>query len=100
MKKELRASIQGPASPYTFEYEIYDPENLLATGQHITSLKVNIFNIESYIYGQGDELIELWFNDRNMIQDISNNSLTEGRIIGSLNEFEYVSESKPTTLTI
>ena len=100
MKTELRASIKGPASPYTFEYEIYDPENSLATGQQITSLKVNIFNIESYIYGQGDELIELWFNNRNMIQDVSNNTLAEGRIIGSLNEFEYISEGKPTTLTI
>ena len=100
MKAGLKAHIKGPSAPYIFEYEIHDPNNLLIEGQEITSFSVNIFSIEAYVFGDGNELIELWFEDRSVIKDLANNSLAEGRITGSLNEFEYISEGKLTSLIV
>jgi len=100
MKTGLKAHIKGPSAPYVFEYEIHDPNSLLIEGQEITSFNVKIFNIEAYVFGDGNELIELWFEDRSVIKDLANNSLAEGRITGSLNEFEYISEGKLTNLIV
>jgi hypothetical protein len=94
LKANLQAFINGPSSPYTFEYEIYDPRNFLKTDLEITQFDVKVFNIKASIHGDGAEKIEFWLSDSTLINDLAGNALADGRITGNLKKFEYISEGK------
>jgi len=94
VKENLKWNIRGPSSPYDFEFEIFDPDQTLQNADNFTTMYVSIFNIKATINGGGAEKALFWFEDPTVISDIVGNNLTEGRISGNLNYFEFVSESK------
>jgi hypothetical protein len=94
LKLNLRVSINGPSSPYTFQYELYDPRSYLQAGVEITQFDVMVYGIKAPIYGNGVEKIEFWLEDNSLIQDLAGNHLSEGKINGNLNKYEYISNSK------
>ena len=57
-------------------------------------MQVFVFNIKSSITGGGIELIECWFDDLTVITDIIGNNMSEGKISGNLNPFEYITSGK------
>ena len=38
--------------------------------------------------------IELWFNDTSVLSDVIGNKVSEGKIVGNLNYFEYIPPGK------
>jgi len=46
------------------------------------------------IIGGGSEKIKFSINDSTTVTDLAGNILSEGFIVGNLNHFEYVAESK------
>ena len=55
---------------------------------------VSISNIKATINGGGIETVDFWFEDLSVITDIVGNHISEGKISGNLNYFEYISEGK------
>ena len=94
VQKSMRVYINGPSSPYKFEYAIYDPKNYLATTNQITQLDVRIYDVQAALYGLGVEKGEIWFTDLTVLKDLANNSFSEGKIVGNLKTYEYISEGK------
>ena len=90
----MKVNINGPSSPYKFIYDIYDPRSYLETTNEITQLGVRIHNIQAPIYGGGIETAEIWFYDSTVLKDLAGNNFSEGKIIGNLNIYEYISEGK------
>jgi hypothetical protein len=89
----FRTNINGPSSPYTYEYAIDQTAVKLVEAEEFTQMKVSISNILATIKGGGREKIEFWWADSTIIQDPSNNTLTEGKIVGYLNFYEYIPAS-------
>ena len=87
----MRTNINGPSSPYKYSYKIIDDEGLLVKNQTFTEMQISIFHIQASINGDGREKIEIWWDDLSIIQDPSNNTLSEGKMIGQLSYYEYVS---------
>ena len=87
----MKTNINGPSSPYQYSYTIVDEQELLVENQTFTEMQISIFNIQASIIGDGREKIEIWWDDLSIIQDSSNNTLSDGKIIGQLSYFEYVS---------
>ena len=94
MSASLKANINGPNSPYLFNYTIENTNNILVANKTFTQMKVQIFNIQSSIFGSGIEKIELWFNDTSILSDVIGNKISEGKIVGNLNYFEYIPPGK------
>jgi hypothetical protein len=106
--KNIKGYIKGPSSPYKFELEIYDPDNLLATAVKnetrmlqatsnttgITALQVRVFDVQAPLYGGGIEKLEVWFEDNSIIQDLAGNNLTVGKTSGNLKYTEYISDGE------
>ena len=86
----MRTNINGPSSPYKYNYKIIDDEGLLVNNQTFTEMHISIFDIQASINGDGREKIEIWWDDLSIIQDPSNNTLSEGKMIGQLSYYEYV----------
>ena len=63
-------------------------KRLLVENQTITEMQISIFDIQASINGDG---IEIWWDDLSIIQDLSNNTLSEGKMIDQLSYYEYVS---------
>ena len=87
----MRTNINGPFSPYKYSYKIIDEQRLLLENQTFTKMHISIYDIQASIIGNGREKIEIWWDDLSIIQDPSNNTLSEGKIIGHLSFFEYLS---------
>jgi len=98
MKENLKWSIKGPNSPYKFEFSIVDPKTL-ENSDNFTTMYVSISNIKTTINGGGIETAEFWFEDLSVITDIAGNHMSEGRISGNLNYFEYISDGNLKSLT-
>ena len=86
----MRTNINGPSSPYKYSYKIIDDEGLLVENETFTEMQISIFDIQASIIGDGREKIEIWWDDLSIIQDPSNNTLSEGKMIGQLSYYEYV----------
>ena len=86
----MRTNINGPSSPYKYSYKIIDEQRLLVENQTFTEMQISIFDIQASIIGDGREKIEIWWDDLSIIQDPSNNTLSEGKMIGQLSYYEYV----------
>lgn len=86
----LSSNINGPSSPYTFTTTIIDPTNLLQENTSFTNMYVSISNVQATLNGGGSEKIELWWEDLSVITDLSNNTLSEGKIVGYLSQYEYI----------
>ena len=86
----MKTNINGPLSPYQYSYKIIDEQGLLTDNQTFTQMLISIFDIQASIIGEGIEKIEIWWDDLSVIQDQSNNTLNEGKIIGQLSFYEYV----------
>jgi hypothetical protein len=86
----FRTNINGPSSPYTYDYKIDQTDSKLVENKEFTEIKVSISNILATIKGRGREKIEFWWADSTVIQDRSNNTLTKGKIVGYLNFYEYI----------
>ena len=85
----MNTFIDGPESPYKYSTKITNTnfvENVTFTALHI-----QVYDIQASIIGSNKEKFEVWFDDLSVIQDQANNSLSEGKIIGYLNTFEYIS---------
>ncbi|CAI2376366.1 unnamed protein product [Moneuplotes crassus] len=89
----LKAYIKGPKSPYTFSYSIADSETL-KRAKNFTSIQVNVHDILARIEGGGIEKIEFWFQNLTALTDITGNIMTEGRISGNLNFYDYISQGE------
>ena len=87
----MKTNINGPSSPYKYSYKIIDEQRLLVENQTFTEMQISIFDIQASIVGDGREKIEIWWDDLSIIQDTSNNTLSEGKMIGQLSYYEYVS---------
>ena len=94
VQKSMKVYINGPSSPYKFEYVIYDPNNYLKTTNQITQLDVRIYDVQAALYGLGVEKGEIWFTDLTVLKDLANNSFSEGKMVGNLRTIEYISEGK------
>ena len=94
MSQNLKANINGPSSPYIFDYAIENSNGALQANKSFTQMIVQISNIQVSIFGGGIEKIELWFEDRSVVQDLANNSMSPGKIVGNLNYFEYIAPGK------
>lgn len=90
MSSNLKANINGPISSYTFTYSVDNSNEALKPNISFTQMKVQISNIQNTIFGSGIERIEFWFLDTSVIKDLANNSMSNGKIIGNLNHFEYI----------
>ena len=86
----MKTNINGPSSPYTYSFTIIDEQGLLVENQTFTEIQVSVHDIQASIQGGGKERIEIWWDDLSVIQDPSNNTLSEGKMIGFLNYYEYV----------
>lgn len=51
---------------------------------------VSISNVQSSLLGNNNEAIEIWWDDLSVITDLANNTLSDGKIIGYLNEYEFI----------
>ena len=87
----MKTNIDGPSSPYQYSFKIIDEQGLLVENQTFTEMQISIYDIQASILGAGKEKIEIWWDDLSIIQDPSNNTLSEGKIIGQLSYYEYVS---------
>ena len=87
----MKTNINGPSSPYQYSHKIIDEQGLLVENETFTEMQISIFDIQASIIGDGREKIEIWWDDLSIIQDPSNNTLSEGKIIGQLSYYEYVS---------
>ena len=94
VEHSMKVYINGPSSPYKFQYKIYDPKSYFEGTNEITQLDVQIYDIQAPIFGFGVEKAEIWFYNLTVLKDLSNNSLSDGKIIGNLNMYEYISEGK------
>ena len=94
MTSNLKAKINGPSSPYVFTFAVDNSNGALQANKSFTQMKVQISNIQSTIFGSGIERIELWLNDTSVIKDLANNSMSNGKIVGNLNHFEYIAPGK------
>ena len=91
MKDNLRWNIKGPDSPYEFEFEIHDPDQTLRNSIAFNTMQVSIFNIKASLRGGGIEKVELWLEDLTSVTDIVGNKMSEGKISGNLNYYDYIS---------
>ena len=87
--ENLKTNINGPSSPYTYSFSIETID--LVANTTFTEFDILVFDIQASILGENKERFEIWFNDLSVIQDPSNNTLSEGNIVGYLNFFEYIS---------
>ena len=94
VQKSIKVYINGPSSPYKFESEIYDPKNYLATTNQITQLDVRIYDVQAALYGLGVEKGEIWFTDLTVLKDLANNNFSDGKMVGNMRTYEYISTSK------
>ena len=94
MTSNLKANINGPSSPYVFTFAVDNSSGALQANKSFTQMKVQISNIQNTIFGSGIERIELWLNDTSVIKDLANNSMSNGKIVGNLNHFEYIAPGK------
>ena len=84
----MNTFIDGPHSPYVYSTRIINTnfiENTTFTVMHI-----QVYDIQESIIGSGKEKFEMWFDDLSVIQDQANNSLSDGKIVGNLNTYEYI----------
>ena len=93
-EESLKSNIRGPSAPYTFKFEVYDPENITRTSQNLTNMQINVHDVEAPLLGGGIEVAEFWVSDLSVITDIVGNNFTEGKFSGNLNMQEYISDSK------
>ena len=96
-EESLKCNIRGPSAPYTFKFEMYDPENITRTSQNLTNMQISVHDVEAPLLGDGTEVAEFWVNDLSVITDIVGNNFTEGKFSGNLNMQEYISDSKSQT---
>jgi len=54
-------------------------------------MQVSIFNIKASLRGGGIEKVELWLEDLTSVTDIVGNKMSEGKISGNLNYYDYIS---------
>jgi hypothetical protein len=86
--------IKGPSAPYTFKYNVYDPNNITSVAENMTTFQVEIYDVEAHIFGGGIEVAELWFKDLSVVKDIAGNNFAKGRFKGNLEYTEYTSAGK------
>ena len=84
----MNTNIDGPESPYKYLTRITNIG--FVENATFTSIHIQVYDIQASIIGLNKEKFEVWFDDLSVIQDQANNSLSEGKIMGYLNTFEYV----------
>ena len=87
--ENMNTFIDGPESPYKYSTKITNTN--FVENVTFTALYIQVYDIQASIIGSNKEKFEVWFDDLSVIQDQANNSLSEGKIIGYLNTFEYIS---------
>ena len=92
----MKVNINGPSSPYSFKYSIIDQ---LVENQSFTQMQIRIYDLGTNLNGGGREKIEIWWLNLEVIQDLSNNTLSEGKITGDLNQYEHVSSGAEATIS-
>ena len=92
METHLETFIDGPKSPYSYTYSIVNKDSLVAN-QTFTELKISITNVQATLFGNSNEEIQIWWTDLSVITDRIGNNLTSGKIVGNLNQIEYLSPS-------
>ena len=92
MESNLETFIDGPKSPYSYKYSIVNTHSLVAN-QTFTKLQIAITNVKATLFGNNRERIQIWWTDPSLIADEAGNSLSGGKIVGNLNQLEYLSPS-------
>ena len=93
-ENNLRTNINGPSSPYNYQYAIYDPNSLLKENKNFRQIQIQVSDILTSIFGSGIEKFEVWFLDKSALKDINNNNFSDSKIVGNMRPYEYVSASK------
>ena len=83
----LIASISGT------EFLNYINRDSLVANQTFTNLQIAITNVKATLFGRNRERIQIWWTDSSVITDDAGNSLSGGKIVGNLNQLEYISPS-------
>ena len=87
--QNMNTNIDGPESPYKYSTRITNKR--FVENATFTELYIQVYEIQAPIVGLNKEKFEVWFDNLSVIQDQAKNSLSEGKIIGHLNTFEYIS---------
>ena len=85
----MNTFIDGPKSPYKYSTKILN-ENF-AENTTFTVMYIQVYDIQESIIGSGKEKFEVWFDELSVVQDQANNSLSDGKIVGNLNRYIYIS---------
>ena len=93
MIENLNLFINGPSSPYDFKFEVANQDELVEN-QIFTEMVIRIYDLKATLFGEGSEKIFIWWTDLTVIEDRSNNTLSDGKIFGILNSYIYVSEEE------
>lgn len=88
-EKSLKSYIHGSMSPYQYDMMI----KIEGVSENVPLIQffVSISNLQSTLYGNKQETIDLWFTDQTVIEDLNGNILNKGSMIAYLNEFEFIS---------
>ena len=93
MIENINLFINGPSSPYDFKFEVANQDELVEN-QIFTEMVIRIYDLKVTLLGEGSEKIFIWWTDLTVIEDRSNNTLSDGKIFGILNSYIYVSDEE------